>query len=78
MHGLLPADFNQWALTNNNGWTVAHEAAERGDLPSNFDQWDLTNDKGVRVSDIAKEQFMQWKIMSEFEQNVADQNVGFL
>jgi len=30
--GHLPLDFNQWALADESGWTVAHEAeAAKGD-----------------------------------------------
>ena len=41
--GTLPADFDQWALADADGWTVAHEAARFGSLPADFDQWALAD-----------------------------------
>jgi hypothetical protein len=93
VYGHLPKDFDQWGLADNNGWTVAHEAAKWAHLPVNFSQWDLVDGNDVRVSDLAKEQYRQWRIKSEFEQSFeqssgwsfeqssghsSEQNVSFL
>jgi hypothetical protein len=81
MYGGLPTDFNQWGLADKDGWTVAHDAARYGDLPEGFSQWDLVDGSGVRVSDLAEEQYMQWKIKLEFEQSSeqsSDQSASFL
>ena len=37
-HNELPSDFDQWKLSNEIGWTVAHEASKYGHLPTDFDQ----------------------------------------
>jgi hypothetical protein len=65
-YGHLPADFSQWELADKDGWTVAHMAVRNGHLPANFDQWDLVDSSGVRVSDLAEEQYMEWRIKQEF------------
>jgi hypothetical protein len=39
--GHLPPDFNQWDLTDKDGYTVAQTAYEYNRLPPNFDKWDL-------------------------------------
>lgn len=41
--GDLPVDFDQWDLTDHNGWPVAHIAYAAGHLPADFDRWDLIN-----------------------------------
>jgi hypothetical protein len=51
--GTLPADFDRWSLADENGWTVAHEAAEQDALPEDFDQWEISNDKGWTVAHVA-------------------------
>jgi hypothetical protein len=38
--GALPADFDQWGLANEGGWTIAHRAAWFRYLPDDFDRWD--------------------------------------
>jgi hypothetical protein len=66
--GELPDGFYQWDLANNNGFTVAHEAAFSGYLPCDFDQWDMTNNSGWTVAHMAAEggnlpcDFDQWKL----------------
>jgi hypothetical protein len=67
-----PDAFNQWRLATRIGWTVAHEAASQGKLPVSFDQWDIANNEGLRVSDLASEQYIQWKIRSGFDHNDAE------
>jgi hypothetical protein len=42
-------------LTNDKGWTVAHEAAIWGYLPPDFDWWDLTDKYDRMVVQIAYE-----------------------
>jgi hypothetical protein len=51
----FPQGFDQWGLTSNSGWSVAHIAARRGNLPADFDQWDLVSPDGETVRDIAEE-----------------------
>lgn len=51
--GTLPTDFDRWGLVDENGWTVAHEAAEQDALPDDFDQWEISNDKGWTVAHVA-------------------------
>ncbi len=41
--GDLPENFDQWDLTDQNGWPVAHIAYAAGHLPADFDRWDLIN-----------------------------------
>jgi hypothetical protein len=48
----LPPNFKAWDLPNVRGWTVAHQAAERGDLPPGFEGWDMADEDGVTVRDI--------------------------
>ena len=53
--GGLPADFDEWGLANNRGWTVAHEAAKHGHLPEDFNQWDLGKAQGhTTVAEVAE------------------------
>jgi hypothetical protein len=42
-------------LANDNGWTVAHEAACYGYLPPDFDWWNLTDKDGQTVAQTAYE-----------------------
>jgi hypothetical protein len=52
-HAHLPADFNQWELTDDEGVTVAHVAAAHGHLPKNFTQWELSDGNGTTISHMA-------------------------
>lgn len=48
--------FGYWDLADENGWTLAHQAAKYGHLPvSDFHEWNLTDKNGVSVRDVAKE-----------------------
>lgn len=49
----IPDDFQDWALKDENGWTVAHEAAIRGTLTESFDQWALATPDGRTVAHVA-------------------------
>ena len=47
----LPEGFSQWELADNNGWTIAHEAARVGKLPvKSFQNWTLADNKGWTVA----------------------------
>jgi hypothetical protein len=69
--GALPANFDQWGLTDTDGYTVAHRAAQYGYLPDNFDQWDLASNLGRTVAHDAARwghlpaHFSQWGLMDE-------------
>ncbi len=53
-HGSLPCGFNWWEICDlEDGYTVAHVAARRGDLPPDFDRWTLADDDGVTVAHVA-------------------------
>ncbi len=53
-HGRLPDGFSYWEICDlEDGHTVAHVAARRGDLPSDFDRWELADDDGWTVRDEA-------------------------
>jgi hypothetical protein len=67
--GALPADFNQWDLVGNDGWTIAHESAMRGTIPASFSYWGaLGGVRGWTVAHIAAnhqnlpDDFNQWSI----------------
>ncbi len=50
-HGRLPDGFSYWETCDlEDGHTVAHVAARRGDLPADFDRWDLADDDGWTVA----------------------------
>ncbi len=50
-HGRLPAGFSYWEICDlEDGYTVAHVAARRGDLPPDFDRWGLADDDGWTVA----------------------------
>lgn len=48
--GHLPDGFNDWALANEGGWTVAHQALKAGPLPAGFNQWSLADSSGWTVA----------------------------
>lgn len=50
----LPSDFDQWALADKDGTTVAHMAALFGTLPEGFDHWDLATAGGQTVRELAE------------------------
>jgi ankyrin repeat protein len=54
-YGRLPDGFDRWDLKDEDGWTLAHYAAEYGGLPDDFSRWDLTNNDGVTVAQWAVE-----------------------
>jgi hypothetical protein len=72
-NGTLPADFDQWELANEYGWTVAHVAAQWGYLPvlgpETFSRWDLADGYGSTVAhEVARigtlpENFSQWGLV---------------
>ena len=49
VNGTLSKDFNRWDICNEDGWTVAHEAALYGNLPESFDRWSLADKNGLVV-----------------------------
>ena len=53
--GLLPGDFHDWEIHNEEGATVAHTAAMHGTLPRGFKDWDLRDTSGWTVLEIALE-----------------------
>ena len=58
MHGMLPHDFDNWALRAiPHGETVAHIAAANGTLPPDFDQWHLADISGQIVGHVAVEMY---------------------
>lgn len=42
--GVLPEGFNDWSLSDEDGWTIGDEAATYGQLPEGFDQWSLADE----------------------------------
>jgi hypothetical protein len=68
--GFLPADFSQWGLVDNGGWTVAHAAAREGHLPADFNQWTLADNDGWTVAHTAATyghlpaDFNQWGLVN--------------
>jgi hypothetical protein len=46
----LPEGFDQWALSDNWGHTVAHEVAQYGRFPEGFNQWGLKDNHGWSVA----------------------------
>lgn len=53
-HSRLPDGFSYWEICDlEDGHTVAHVAARRGDLPHDFDRWELADDDGWTVRDEA-------------------------
>jgi hypothetical protein len=55
MHERQPEGFVRWELADENGRTVAHEAAEFGKLPEGFDMWHLADKNGKTVRDLYNE-----------------------
>jgi hypothetical protein len=79
--GELPPDFDQWALANDVGWTVAHVGALHGNLPvlepDGFNQWSLADNKGWTVAHEAARygglpaDFDQWALVDNKGRSVA-------
>lgn len=47
----MPCDvYNFWHLADENGWTIAHQAAKYRCLPADFRPWDLANENGWTVA----------------------------
>jgi hypothetical protein len=67
----LPDDFDQWRVANEDGWTIAHEAAMRGCIPADFNQWELANEDGRTVAHTAAFcgrltlNFNQWELADD-------------
>jgi len=76
--GQLPPDFDRWDLADNDGRTVAHEAAQHGHLPPDFDRWDLADNDGYTVAHVAAESghlpsgFDRWDLADKRGRTVAD------
>ena len=51
--GTLHPDFDEWALSNESGWSVAHVAASEDNLPPGFGQWGIANIAGCTVAHVA-------------------------
>lgn len=51
--GLLPADFDDWALADNSGWSVAHQLARTKTMPTDFKHWGLVTLLKVSVLHVA-------------------------
>ena len=50
------SDRDIWLLEDNNGWTVAHQAASIGCIPDvGFDYWDVEDNRGKTVRDVYNE-----------------------
>jgi hypothetical protein len=73
--GRLPESFTQWDLADNQGLTVAHEAALLGLLPKDFDRWELATHSGVTVAFFAALSgtlpvtFDKWELLGENEED---------
>lgn len=55
VNGLLPKNFSDWDVLDEEGATVAHTAAMHGTLPRKFKDWDLRDTSGWTVLEIAEE-----------------------
>jgi len=69
--GNLPEGFNQWDLSDEEGFTVAHAAAIGGNnLPEGFNQWGMRDSEGFTVADVVRwmghlpEGFDQWESLT--------------
>ena len=66
------------ALANEDGRTLAHEAARWGNLPESFDQWDLADKSGWTVAHEAAlagllpKGFNQWSLADKYERKVGE------
>ena len=63
----IPDNFTYWDIKDKHGWSVAHEAANKGFLPDDFDQWNIANFNGWSVAHVAvgyqlPKDFKQWDI----------------
>ena len=73
----IPDNFTYWDIKDNNGWSIAHEAAEKGYLPKDFNQWEIANKIGWSVAHVAAgynnlpKDFNQWKIKDKDNWSVA-------
>ncbi len=77
--GTLPADFDNWELTDDRGQSVAHVAATHGHLPKDFDQWGIATPSGFTVAHTAAvhghlpEDFDQWEMTDNEGATVRDE-----
>ncbi len=69
--GTLQPEFDQWGISDEEGWSVAHVAAYYDNLPPEFDQWDLVDDDGWSVAHVAAPvgnllpEFDQWDLADD-------------
>lgn len=76
--GKLPPDFDQWAIADEVGRSVAHVAAIFGHLPPDFDQWGIMNNEGWTVAHSAAfhghlpADFDRWDLKDFAEWSVRD------
>ena len=76
--GHLPEGFDLWGLADEEGRTVAHEAARWQHLPEGFDRWDLADKTGWTVAHMAAtwgrlpQDFDQWGLVTKEGLTVAD------
>ena len=77
--GNLPADFDNWSLTDDRGRPVAHVAATHGHLPAGFDQWEIASQTGYTVAHVAAinghlpDDFDQWYLTDHGEVTVREE-----
>jgi len=83
----LSPNFVDWALCDEYGWTIAHQAAAYNHLPKNFSQWDLVEpDTGWTVAHEAAfwgylpDNFNRWNLVDYNGDTVADvaKQAGYL
>lgn len=53
-NGTLPPDFQDWDICDEDGWTIAHQAAFWGHLPDNSHCLNLKDKQGNTVADIVR------------------------
>ena len=75
--GMLPPEFDQWDLSNESGWSVAHVAASEDHLPTDFDRWGIANVAGCAVAHVqaihglARWGFERWDMSDKYGWSVA-------
>lgn len=66
--GHLPSEFNEWEISDENGWSIAHLAAKAGLLPEYFNDWHISDKDGWTVAHEAAKNgnlptgFTQWHL----------------
>ena len=65
-NGTLAEGFNQWRISDETGWSIAHQAAYFNTLPEGFTQWNLTNSDGKTVWDVIVDQMGYTNAMKKY------------